>query len=48
MWYSRLDAILDKASRVEYFNRSNVRLHGLDAQTLLWKFRAAEVQLSGR
>jgi hypothetical protein len=30
------------------FNRPDVRLHGPDTQTLLWKLRAAKVQPSGR
>jgi hypothetical protein len=30
------------------FNHPDVRLHGPDAQTLLWKLCAAEVQSSGR
>jgi hypothetical protein len=30
------------------FNRPNVRLHGSDAQALIWKLRAAEVQPSER
>jgi len=29
-------------------NHPDVKLHGPDAQTLLWKLRAAEVQPSGR
>jgi len=30
------------------FNRPDISLHGLDAQALVWKLRAAEVQSSGR
>jgi hypothetical protein len=30
------------------FNRLNVSLHSPDARALIWKLRAAEVQLSGR
>jgi hypothetical protein len=30
------------------FNRSYVNLHGSDAQALIWKLRATEVQPSGR
>jgi hypothetical protein len=41
----RPDAILDKASRVE--DRLDVSLHCPNAQTLVWKLRAVEVQPSG-
>jgi hypothetical protein len=36
------------ALKPQKFNRSNISLHGPDAQALIWKLHAAEVQPSAR
>jgi hypothetical protein len=46
MWLFHLDTILDNFMQ-KMFNRPNVKLHGPDAQDLIWKLRVVEVQPSG-